>query len=222
MADGIDPNPGANTGRNADPDGRGRARDIERFNRWAPTYDGSPFQRIFFGPIHSRIVEITTSAFVERSPGRSPGCIVDVGAGTGRLIRALQSHWRDARFIGVDPAANMVAEAARLNPDANFVQAPAEAIPLASASCDIVLSSISFHHWGEQAEGIREIARLLRPGGMFCLTDHTFIPARISGERVRTRAQIREMMISAGLLVLEQRLVRYPFIVATIAVKEGS
>lgn len=191
-------------------------RDVERFDEWAATYDGSLLQRLFFVPIHTRILDL----LARESPEDSlPGRILDVGCGTGRLLRAASVRWPQAELLGADPAANMVAEAQRLSPTVRVELAPAESLPFSDESVDVVTSSLSFHHWADQRKGIEEITRVLRPGGLFCLADHTFLPARMSGERPRNRGQLRALMKDAGLDVVRQRWIRMPFVLLSLARK---
>src|SRR5260370_7298929 len=68
----------------------------------------------------------------------------------------------------------MLEMARRLTPNATFSPGMAEALPLQDASVDLALNTTSFHHWQDQAAGIREIARLLRPGGYFILAEASF------------------------------------------------
>jgi ubiquinone/menaquinone biosynthesis C-methylase UbiE len=95
----------------------------------------------------------------------------------------------------------MIEEAARRMPLAAWHAAPAEAIPLPDESVDLALSSLSFHHWTDQAKGLREIGRVLRPGGWFCLTDQTMPGwlARLLRSRSSTAARIRGLIRDAGL-----------------------
>ena len=58
-----------------------------------------------------------------------------------------------------------------MTPNATFYTSMAESLPLQDNSVDLALSTTSFHHWQDQAAGIREIARVLRPGGYFMLVD---------------------------------------------------
>ncbi|MGO9308772.1 MAG: class I SAM-dependent methyltransferase [Spirochaetia bacterium] len=192
-----------------------KADDVERFDRWAATYDRSLAQRFFFMPIHSRMLGLLERAGPE---DHSPGFVLDVGCGTGRLLRAAALRWPGARLFGVDPAPQMIAEAARLNPSASFSLAPAESLPFPDRTADIVFTSMSFHHWADQAKGIREIARVLRPGGFFCLADHAFFLARLSGERVRSRSETHALVTGEGLAVLNQRAL-LPFLLVTVAQK---
>jgi ubiquinone/menaquinone biosynthesis C-methylase UbiE len=137
-----------------------------RFDRWAPTYDRSWLQRLLFARVHAAVLDAAAE-------GPAPGVVLDVGCGTGRLLRAVHVRWPAAALLGVDPAPRMVMEARRLLPSATFFVAPAEQLPVPDASVDLVLSTVSFHHWSDQRAGIREIARVLRPGGRMLLADHT-------------------------------------------------
>jgi trans-aconitate methyltransferase len=84
--------------------------DVKRFDRWAATYDQSVLQRLYFGPVHSKMLDL----LVQKGPKDAPSCIIDVGCGTGRLLRLASARWPEARLFGADPAENMVAEAAGL------------------------------------------------------------------------------------------------------------
>lgn len=186
--------------------------DVQRFDKWAKTYDGSFAQIYYFKPVHSRMLDLIG----EQVKNSGPGCIIDVGCGTGRLLRLAALRWPDAQLIGVDPAPQMVAEATRLNPKAVFKVAAAESLPFTDASADLMMTSLSFHHWADQAKGISEAARVLRPGGFFCLADHTL---QIFREKVRSKDQVRQMMASAGLQAKQQVVLRLRFVVITLGQK---
>jgi len=190
--------------------------DVKRFDRWAATYDQSVLQRLYFGPVHSKMLDL----LVREGLKDAPGCIIDVGCGTGRLLRAASVRWPEARLFGADPAENMVGEASRLNPNAIFKLALAEALPFPDQTADVVLSSLSFHHWVDQKKGPQEIFRMLRPGGFFCLADHNVILlAKLLGERVRSREEIQALMASAGLTVWWQQRLGMRFVLITLAQK---
>lgn len=190
-------------------------KDVGRFGRWAPTYEHSPMQRWLFGPAHKRMLDLLAA----HGPTTAPQRVVDVGCGTGRLLRAVAVRWPQAQLIGIDAAAGMVEEARRLNPKVQFENAPAESLPIPKASVDLVLSSISFHHWADQTKGVREVARILRPGGWFCLADHEFLLGRLWGDKVRTRGEVRELMSAAGLTVRRQEGWGMRFVQFTLAQK---
>jgi ubiquinone/menaquinone biosynthesis C-methylase UbiE len=88
---------------------------------------------------------------------------LDVGCGPGA---ALEHALREgAEVAGVDPSAAMVARAARRVPDADVKVGSAEAIPFADDRFTVVVNVSSFHHWADREAGLREIRRVLSPGG---------------------------------------------------------
>src|SRR3989440_10276061 len=97
--------------------------DVDRFNRWAATYDRHVLQRLVFEPVQRTLLEM---AAVEVP---KPGAILDVGCGTGRLLRAAEPMFPLARLEGGDAAAEMSREARAGPPGGGritFAHAPAE------------------------------------------------------------------------------------------------
>ena len=92
--------------------------------------------------------------------------VADLGTGTGSLARLFAQ--RDFAVTGVDIAAPLLEQAARLDREAgvriDYVQAPAESTGLPSGAFDLV-SAGQCWHWFDRAAAAREVARLLTPGG---------------------------------------------------------
>ena len=179
-----------------------REKDIERFDQWASTYEDSWLQRNFFDRAHRATLALATGIV------HQPASVLDVGCGTGKLLRRARTYWPDAQLIGVDPANGMIEVAKSLTPNATFSTGMAEALPLQDASVDLALSTVSFHHWHDQAAGIREIARVLRPGGYFILVDIAFSDWFVRVFRLKrfhSAAQMRALFIQAGLQVQTQQ-----------------
>jgi ubiquinone/menaquinone biosynthesis C-methylase UbiE len=189
--------------------------DVNRFNRWAATYDQSLMQRWYFALIHSKMLDLLEQDKLTKPPR----CILDVGCGTGRLLRAASVRWPEAQLFGVDPAELMITEAKRNNPNAMFKVGSAEELPFADQSVDLILSSLSFHHWANQSKGLQEIARVLCLGGRFCLANHTLMLARIFKEKVKSRNQIRALISGTGLNIVLHRRMWIRFVVIILARK---
>jgi SAM-dependent methyltransferase len=94
--------------------------------------------------------------------------ILDLGAGSGKLSRAVLRARPGLRVVGVDPATEMcVAYGKALAEDnvtADVLQGTAEKIPLLDSSVGCVVAGQSFH-WFASAAALREISRVLVPGG---------------------------------------------------------
>jgi SAM-dependent methyltransferase len=91
-------------------------------------------------------------------PGRT---VLDVGAGTGKLTRALAPS--GARLIALEPVAQMRAVLEREVPPAQALAGRAEEIPLPDASVDAVAAGQAFH-WFDGPRALGEFHRVLRPG----------------------------------------------------------
>ena len=116
----------------------------------------------------------------------------------------------------------MVAVARRQNPVATFHVGLAELLPLPDASVDLALSTTSFHHWRDQAAGVREVARVVCPGGHFLLADvalPSWVLRLLRGGRGLSPSARETLLTAAGWRVLEQRPVVYRAVIATLAVR---
>lgn len=92
--------------------------------------------------------------------------VLELGAGTGKLTRALCALGHGV--IATDPSAAMLAELGATSPTAHAALARAEDIPLQPSSVDVVIAAQAFH-WFDQSRALPDIARVLRPGGSLAL-----------------------------------------------------
>jgi ubiquinone/menaquinone biosynthesis C-methylase UbiE len=175
--------------------------DVQKFNRRSMTYEESCRQWFFFDRVHNAVLDLVESQ-------AHPESILDVGCGTGRLLRKARERWPDARLIGVDPAEGMVERAHFLMPNATFYVSMAESLPLPDASVDLAFSTASFHHWLDQLQGVCEITRVLRPKGCLFLAD-IWLPMGLSKVirhfESNDPARVREVFAQAGLNIQAQR-----------------
>jgi SAM-dependent methyltransferase len=102
--------------------------------------------------------------------GETPLDVVDLGAGTGKLTRLLAAQGH--RVIAVEPIPEMLAQLEAAVPGVTALAGSAEAIPVGDASCDVVTVAQAFH-WFDQPVALREIVRVLRPGGRLALVWNT-------------------------------------------------
>ncbi|WP_405060293.1 methyltransferase domain-containing protein [Kribbella sp. NBC_01505] len=96
---------------------------------------------------------------------------VDVGSGTGEDVVAFAEL--GLRAIGVEPSAGLRDEAVRRGPDskAEFVDGLSDKLPFDDESVDVVRCERVLQHVEDPAGSVREMARVLRPGGRIVLID---------------------------------------------------
>jgi ubiquinone/menaquinone biosynthesis C-methylase UbiE len=99
--------------------------------------------------------------------------LLDIGAGTGRFLSFVRSVQPELNLKALDLSAPYLARAKRAVRNAEFIEAAAEAIPLKDKSVDIAVSIYLFHELPPKvrAAAAKEIARVLKPGGIFILAD---------------------------------------------------
>jgi ubiquinone/menaquinone biosynthesis C-methylase UbiE len=188
-----------------------RSHDVDRFDRWAKTYDRHWMQGRIFEPVQRTVLDLAADQIAK------PAAILDVGCGTGRLFRLAEDRFSGSQFVGVDAAAEMVkqAEASRRAGSAiRFQQATAEQLPFPDSQFDLVFSTLTFHHWHDQGKGMAEVARVLAPGGRWLLADFMatgsvrYIRRLLRMRQFPERAKLDAMLAPAGLAAVAARTVR--------------
>ena len=132
------------------------------YTRWAPTYDG-PNPAI-------EAEEPIVHAMLDDAPR---GTALDAACGTGRHAATLVE--RGYRVIGVDATEAMLAIAREKVGAAEFRPGRLEQLPVDGASVDVVTCALALTHVPDLEPVMRELARVLRPGGQAILSDiHPF------------------------------------------------
>ena len=188
--------PGAAPGRGAACPPRGAGADAAAGLR--PRHTGAPRQPPERGcwrraDIQDRARPGYPPALIDvlRDAGRlGPGSrVADLAAGTGRLSRDLARVV--AHCVAVEPSASMRDAFRERVPDVPVLAGSAEAVPLATASVDMVTVAQAFH-WFHARRSLDEIARVLRPNGCVALVWNE------RDESVPWMAEIGRIMRSAG------------------------
>ena len=127
-------------------------------------------------PLYRRVADEVAS-----SPGLAAmseiSAVLEIGSGPGELALEIARRLPGAEVVGVDLAGAMInrasdrARADGLDDRIRFELADAAALPLPDASYDVVVSTLSLHHWSDPGVVFAEIARVLRPGGIALVYD---------------------------------------------------
>jgi ubiquinone/menaquinone biosynthesis C-methylase UbiE len=92
--------------------------------------------------------------------------ILEVGCGRGVALPAIREHRAPARLVGLDIDRTLLSQADESQ--AELVCGDVRAMPFADASFDVCLDFGTCYHIARPLDALREIARVLRPGGRFC------------------------------------------------------
>jgi SAM-dependent methyltransferase len=181
---------------------------VANFEAWAGDYDHSPLQPTLYLPVHR------TTLGLARRLVPQPRRILDVGCGTGRLLRRARQHYPDAELLGVDPARQMLIIArSRTCPGLRirYVQAAAERLPFACDTFELVVATLSLRHWTDQDAGIGQVTRVLAPGGVLVVADvfpscrdRTRVVGWPRRRRLAVPAELATVLAAHGLAVIAQ------------------
>jgi SAM-dependent methyltransferase len=129
-------------------------QQAERWVRWARE------------PGHDSYWLFHRDRFLELLP--PPGRLtVDVGCGEGRLARDLKALGHTV--LAVDRSATMAEHARSADPELDVRQADAAELPLEDEAADLVISFMSLMNTDDLEGAVREAARVLAPGGRYCV-----------------------------------------------------
>lgn len=126
-----------------------------RFDGRAGEYDDSGMHRGLAAAV---------AAFA-REEGRQVHDVLDVGTGTGLVLRALRERDPSLRVSGIDLSSGMLEVARAALPDAVLVQGDATSLPFADAGFDVVTAATCLHLFPDPRAALAEWVRVLRPGG---------------------------------------------------------
>lgn len=135
----------------------------DRYDRWASRFLHGLYERV--------------AADVAAAGLRDGARVLDVGTGPGRVPLAIGHALPGLRVEGLDQSVQMIAQARRnateagLDDRVGFTVGDVAELPYADATFDLVVSTMSQHHWRDAAAGVRELRRVLRPGAQVWIYD---------------------------------------------------
>lgn len=142
----------------------------DRYDRWSGRFMRGLYERVASDVAAARLPEGSR--------------VLDVGTGPGRVPLAIAHAAPGLRVEGLDLSPEMVGHARRnaveagLGDSVSFTVGDVADLPYDDASFDLVVSTMSQHHWRDAAAGLRELRRVLRPGGQVWIYDFRFALGR--------------------------------------------
>jgi len=129
----------------------------EVYERWAPLYPALP---------HNPLMQAEQAAMLERLPEIQGSCVLDLACGSGRY--AEQARQRGAaHIVAMDFSLAMLRQVSV----GAVLRGELDALPLRDAQFDLVISGLALGHASDLEGCMREIARVLKPGGTLLYSD---------------------------------------------------
>ena len=144
-----------------------------RFDRRASSYEDSTLQQFLFVPVHQTTLRLALQLLPQ------PRRILDVGCGTGQLLRQARPCYPTAELVGVDLAGQMVATASAVTPTklaVRYVHGRAECLPFTDEVFDLIFTTLSLRHWTDLSGRDRRDRPRPHPGWA-CWSSPTSFPA---------------------------------------------
>jgi ubiquinone/menaquinone biosynthesis C-methylase UbiE len=190
--------------------------NIKKWDKWAPEADGK-------GRWVYHYLRREQGALIAMLDLKENMHFLDIGCGTGWAIgQAAQVVNEQGEFYGVDLSPKMIEKAKENFSDKNnfhFIEANSESIPLDDNMFDIIICTNSFHHYLHPDKAMKEIHRLLKPGGKIYILDPTAdtllikladkIIEMVESAHVKmySTKEFKQLMLNAGLKYLESRVI---------------
>ena len=113
-------------------------------------------------------------AMADLAGGRAGPRARDVGCGPGALVAELAARLGPDGVAAVDPSSPFVTAALERHPGVDVRLATAEELPFDDGEFDVALAQLVVHFMADPVAGLREMARVTRPGGSVaaCVWDH--------------------------------------------------
>lgn len=137
----------------------------QHFDRWRRVYS------------RSRVLASLQSTALEDLDPSATDHVLDVACGAGKLVRAVAP--RVERAVGVDLSSGMIEDARRRTEEEapagaeriEFAVGPSDDLPFADGEFTALITTTAFHHFPDPAGSVREMSRVLAPGGRIVIGD---------------------------------------------------
>jgi demethylmenaquinone methyltransferase / 2-methoxy-6-polyprenyl-1,4-benzoquinol methylase len=91
---------------------------------------------------------------------------LDVACGSGKLTAALRRRAREGMVVGLDFSARMLGQAVRRSPGSHYARGDALRLPFGDGTFDAATIAFGLRNLADPELGLREMGRVLRPGGV--------------------------------------------------------
>ncbi len=151
--------------------------DSAEFDKYAEAYERQLAENIAItgeSPSYFAEYKVAATRTLADSAGLDPAVILDFGAGIGNSTGYFKHYFPDASLLSADVSRKSLDLLERRHPGQSRRVEMDHTIPLDDKSIDLAFTACVFHHVreAEHAHWLAELARVVRPGGLFVLFEH--------------------------------------------------
>lgn len=198
----------------------------KHFNNQARIYDETNTA------YYSKYPKISCKDVAERLRNTEYQSLLDIGCGTGYLIDMLHKQ-KNALYCGLDLSPEMLKISKQKLPASVYLtEGSADSLPYEDNSFDVVTCIQSFHHYPKPEKSMSEAYRILKPGGLYILSDtgyggilkcfyNQFVlkVAKTGDYAVYSMMDIENLMTKSGFVIKDAQKID-KFIYTVVAMKE--
>lgn len=121
--------------------------------------------------LYSKYGKISCKNIAEYLKNKKYEKLLDIGSGTGYLINMLSEEHK-AEYTGLDLSPNMIKVANEKNiKNATFIEGVSDNLSFEDNTFDVITCSQSFHHYPDTDKALKEAYRVLKPNGIYIISD---------------------------------------------------
>ncbi len=197
----------------------------EVWEKLAHKYNTLWVQKYSLGPTRREVKKLVLPYLAEH-----PACrILEIGCGTGQLIKEISENYPDVNYLGIDVAKNMVEIAKSSNSGKNmeFLVCPVEEFATGE-QYDLILCTHAFPYFPDKAAVVQKMADLCKPQGQIILVSSStntpkdflinlFLKATTSEAKYLSIKKMKALFTDAKLTVKKVQVIREKWYMPTIA-----
>lgn len=170
---------------------------LQKFRALIPQEIRGPIAVLYDKTTTPGLSEFYRQVAAEVTSSLQTGQVLDVGTGPGHLLTEIARRNPNLKLVGFDLSPTMlkIAKKRIRGPAIRLIPGDVRNLPFDDDTFEVVVSTISMHHWHDPARGIRECLRVTAPGGHCWIYDLRSDASAMTHARLITGKWLRRLLL---------------------------